>query len=324
MSSLPIQPGKTLIVNSRRLSHSPPFSIDSLLPAEDLSIQSDLSGGVLDSANTSPMQSFVLDIATTSTNPLSTATPSLNTTTRLISPLIIVSCITFAIFLAVLVGFSWIVCRYGRNAAKLAEEEEHIITKSANFSQASVELKPTAIEEERLPRAPSSKRFKRYASGRVPLGAGPILPGPPEKHSKRTSRRPSPLRHVYSAPSVTYAQSASLTSSPCPDSVNNSYSDASSSCSVDMPQTPDLDDVVVRRELFDLEDPFACVSPCISTGPSLGSLKTPMASAEQDISDAYDSCWIIGEYAHTDDEEVDVAREYVHSSGMFLSYGDTE
>ena len=320
VSSLPVYPGKRLIVDPHRRSQdlppilvdSPPSTSDAPIGHMDLQVdlptQSDLLGGVLDGANASPVQPDVLDTSTASIDPPPTATPVFllpNTASRLIPPLIVVSCIIFAIFLAVLVGFSWIICRYGRNA-KQGEDEERIINKSISVSQASVELKPVVIEEERLPRAPSSKRFKRYASGKVPLGSGPALTGPLSKHSKRTSRKPSPLRHVYSASSFdTDEVPESSASSLYPDSVTYPCSDASSSCSVDMPPTPDLDDVAIRKELFDLDDPFACLSPCVPTGPSRSSLKVPTASAEQDISDAYDSCWIIGEYETDDEEEGD-------------------
>ncbi|KAF8531409.1 hypothetical protein JB92DRAFT_3092351 [Gautieria morchelliformis] len=322
VSSLPLSTDTIPMSSLRGLSQE--------LPSEsrvDLPTRSDLSDNPVDLADghPTPKPGAVLRSETTSLITLPTVypvSPSPNTPSPLIYHLAIVACIFFAIFLGVIAGLSCMFCRYGKSAKQA--DEEHNMSKSIRLlSQTSVdELKPVVVEEEQLPRAPSSKRFKRYASGKVPLSSvGPLSIGPPGRHSKQSSRKPSPLRHVYSSASFVNTTSE-VPASPCtslnPESIAYAHSDGSS-FSADMPPTPDLEDVAIRKEPFDMNDPFAYLPPSVPLGSPL---KAPASSVEQDISDACDSCWIAGDYVVTDDEDDDDAgREPVHALWYVVPLG---
>jgi hypothetical protein len=319
VSSLPISTDTTLIGNPHGLSQE--LSSEFMGLQGDLRTRSDLSDSPVVPADghPTPKPSVALHFETTPLITLPTVTPvppPPDTTSPLISHLVIAACIFFSIFLGVITGLSCMFCSYGKRA-KQSDEENNMGKPIRFLSQTSMdELKPAAIEEEQLPRAPSSKRFKQYASGKVPLGSvGPLSIVPPGKLSKQSSRKPSPLRYVHS--SASFVSTSEELGSPCtplyPESIAYPYSDGSP-FSPDMPPTPNLEDVATRKELFDMNDPFASLSPCVPLGPAYNTLKAPTSSVEQDISDARDSCWITGEYVVTDhDHDGDAGRDPVHS-----------
>ncbi|KAF8588284.1 hypothetical protein K439DRAFT_674361 [Ramaria rubella] len=316
----PVILGKTTVSTTQQIHEISasvlPSKSDTLAVTPTSPFDSDLTPSKSDSPNVTP------------------SSPLDSTGRRIVPVLAIVICIFAGIFIGLVSGFIWVISRGGREPAPTDDIEKAFSTTSISLIIPTVQL-PTVqdtpsqevippvanklenlmpITEAPLPRAPPARRFKRYSSGNVSLRGGEGPRNPTDRHRAPQTRKPSPLRHVYSASSESISESYTECTSPCPslypDSMAYLCSDGSPS-TIDLPPTPNLDDIAVRRELFDLDDPFACHFPC-STTPINSLPEDVVCIIEPEETEGYDACWIIGEYSEDEscDEDGDSERAY--------------